>query len=508
MQYWLFPSRVGLLVALLAGLSGACTSARVADPADLVATGTAVTTTTARPAYGAVVVANDGELSYVVESRRDVEPGPFGLPWRSRFRLAAYDSGELTWTHAIDADDTIGDVVVHPSGDVTFSLQRHPPIRRAYELVRLDRDGHEIGRTVLEEPSTLPDADFGPNDPRPLFRMKSEFGDALTAGWVRLLPDGEDLVVTILSFSDAPPSDPRTTRLVLGLVTYDWHDGAYLERWGRVVEGLHGADPAAWAYDELRWTEQAVRPFLARDDSTGDLLVGRAWNNTRCQANLATFAEFTATQCVFDTVSTNENERLPLAVTRFDASGQRVGTIVLAPDADAAEQLPFALAARDGRLAVVGSVVRMLDDGSKRSYPESGAFVDYDGYLAIFDAQGRREQSHDVNLGRGDVLAAMRWTRQGIVAVGASGWDRWQGGMSIGRGCDPVFVWLADDAEPVSRVIPLSDTTRHWNLHDVVVHERAIIGYGLSDAPMTHSADGANHEARTFGSLQIRLETP
>ena len=52
-----------------------------------------------RPEFGAVIVANDGDRIYAVESRRDVEPGPLGLPWRSRFRLAAYDNAaSATWT--------------------------------------------------------------------------------------------------------------------------------------------------------------------------------------------------------------------------------------------------------------------------------------------------------------------------------------------------------------------------------------------------------------------------
>jgi hypothetical protein len=51
----------------------------------------------------------------------------------------------------------------------------------------------------------------------------------------------------------------------------------------------------------------------------------------------------------------------------------------------------------------------------------------------------------------------------------------------------------------------VSDGSRHFNLHDVVVLEQAIVGYGFADAPMTHSADGGNTAARTFGALQIRL---
>lgn len=120
----------------------------------------------------------------MVESRRDVEPGPFGLPWRSRFRIAAYDGSLEAWAHPVDPDDLISDVIVHPSGDVTFALLRHPPERMAYELVRLDRDGNQQPGTVLSEPTSLPDTDFGPADPRPLFRMKSEFADAFTGAWV------------------------------------------------------------------------------------------------------------------------------------------------------------------------------------------------------------------------------------------------------------------------------------------------------------------------------------
>ena len=58
---------------------------------------------------------------------------------------------------------------------------------------------------------------------------------------------------------------------------------------------------------------------------------------------------------------------------------------------------------------------------------------------------------------------------------------------------------------PATRVVALSDGERHYNLHDVIALDRAIVGYGFSDAPMTHSADDDMHDARTFGPLQVRL---
>jgi len=457
------------------------------------------------------VATSDGDRTYVVEARRDVEAGPFGLPWRSRFRLAAYDHGLEAWAFAAEPDDLIGDVVVHPSGEVTLSLERRAAATGADDLVRLTRDGQVISTTPLVSPLTAPATDYGPSDPQPLFAMKSAMADATSAGWIRLLPEGESVVVAFLSFA-APPGNtgPLSNRMALGLEILDWHSQAYVERWARVVEGQHFAQPTAWAYDEFRWTEQAIRPFLARDESSGDLLVARAWNQSRCQANVATFAEVAKEECLLRAPSAQENELLPLAVTRFSESGVRRGTRILRPDADAAEQVAFALAAREGELAVVGAIVRKLPDGSKKTYPDPSDhvdYVDYDGYVSVYDAEGQQLRQHDYDLGRGDVLAGMRWIDGGIIAVGASGWDRWQGGMSITRGSSPFFAWFSQDGSDTQlRLVPLSDGSRHWNLHDVMVQSGGFVGFGFADAPMTHSADGGGTAARSFGSLWVRLE--
>jgi hypothetical protein len=466
--------------------------------------------TAPRPDYGGVIVANDGERIYAVESRRDVEAGPLGLPWRSRFRLAAYDSaGAATWTFSAPPDDVVSDVAVHPSGDVTVAVLHYALDRETYDLVRLARDGTVLGTTTLVEPQTTPATDFGSADPRPMFRMKSDLADATVGGWVRLVPDGEGLIVTFLSYVDVPADNPLSIRLALGVAAFQWQANDYTERWARVVEGPHAAQPAAWTYDELRQDEQAIRPFLARDESTGDILVARAWNNLRCKANVAVFHEFAMTDCMSGAVSPIENQWLPLAVTRFSAAGARVGTRILVPDADASEQVAFALAARDGKLATAGFVVRKNADGTFRTYPDPTGYVDYDGTIAIYDGDGKPLVHHDFNMGRGDVLAALRWLPDDIVAVGSSGWDRWQGGNSISRGADPLIVWLSPDGtRAASRVIPLTDGARHFNLFDVTVTDRSIIAHGFSDAPMTHSGDGGNTAARTFGPLRVRLDRP
>jgi len=361
----------------------------------------------------------------------------------------------------------------------------YPLERRSYDLVRLSRDGTVLGTTTMTEPQTMPATDFGASDPRPMFRMKSDLADATVGGWVRLLSDGDGLVATFLSYVDVPADNPLSLRLAMGVAAFQWQAGAYAERWGRVVEG-------------------------PRDETTGDILVGRAWNNLRCKANVTVFAEFTMSDCMMGAVSPIENQWLPLAVTRFSAAGARLGTRILAPDADAAEQVAFALVARDGKLATAGFVVRETNgDGTFRTYPDPSGYVDYDGYIAIYDGDGKPLVHHDFNMGRGDVLASLRWLPNDIVAVGSSGWDRWQGGNSISRGADPLLVWLSPDgASAASRTIPMTDGTRHFNLFDLTVTDHAIIAHGFSDAPLTHSGDGGNTAARTFGPLRVRLDRP
>ena len=487
------------------GLAGSAGSPVTVPLDELFERGELTSDTEPRPAFGAVVIAATGDRVYAVESRRDVETGPLGLPWRSRFRLAAYDAGVKAWEFAAEPDDVVSDVVVHPSGDVTIAVLHYPADREGYDLMRFDRDGTPLGTTTLAEPATIPSLDYG-DGPEPLFRMKSDLADATVGGWVQLIANGEGLAAAFLSYVDAPSDDPMSVNLALGLELFDWEANTYAERWARVVEGPHRAEPAAWAYDELRWRDQAIRPFFARDSENGDFLVGRAWNTTRCEANVTLFAEFTDEECMLGAVNPLENERFPLAVTRFNGIGDRLGTRLLVPDADAAEQVPFALVARGGKLAVAGSVVRELPDGSPRTYPDPDGYVDYDGYIALYDTNGAPLLHHDFNQGRGDVLAALIWTLDGLVAAGSSGWDRWQGGMSISRGADPLLAWLSEDAERSgTRVLPLSDGSRHYNLHDLAIAGGNIVAAGFSDAPMTHSADDDRDAARTFGALRVQL---
>ncbi len=485
-----------------AGVAGAAGAAP--DWASLVSSGVLDVDATPRPNWGGVLVTGDAERIIAVESRRLAEPGPLGMPWRTEFRLVGRHADGSTWTHRAERDAIISDVVLHPSGSATVAVQLFGPEEQAYRLLRFDPEGTLLASATMVPPPLpveKPESDSAP----PALRLAGPLADALSAGWLRLASTGESVVAAVLSFADFPESDPRRQSLVLAVEALEFTGGEFVARWARLVDDVHRADPAAWAYDELRWREQAVRPFLAVEPATGTIAVGRAWNRTRCDANVARFAEFTTQDCVLRSVDVVENERLPLAVTRFSPSGERLGTMVLGPDEDAVEQVPFDLVVEGNSFVVVGSVVRATESGERRR-AEDGTFA-YDGFLSVHDEHGGVVLQRDVDTGAGDVLSAVMSTRAGWVAVGSSGWRRGTGGMSISRGADPLVAFVDRDGGISSRLAPLTGGGRHFTLHDLTLDadSAGLHAVGFADAPMTHSGDGGNVEAMTFGGLAIRI---
>ena len=196
---------------------------------------------------------------------------------------------------------------------------------------------------------------------------------------------------------------------------------------------------------------------------------------------------------------------LPLAVTVL-GRGRADRHAHPRPDADAGEQVPFALAARDGKLATAGFVARKNSRRHRAHLPRSLRLH----RLRRLHRDLRRQRQTDppprLQHGPRRRPRCARWLPDDIVAVGSSGWDRWQGGNSISRGADPLIVWLSPDGAPRRAHDATDDGGRHFNLFDVTVTDRSIVANGFSDAPMTHSGDGGNTAARTFGPLRVRLD--
>jgi len=426
-----------LRAALFAALAACGGPSTPRGPAELVRSGSEQHDVQARGAFSGLKVRFSGPRACALEVSIDAIEA-------STRRLACRAGGSEAWAFYAAADELFSDFAVHPSGEITLGVERTSVERGAYELVRLDAGGAVRARQVLD-PAKIPASDLVDLPGQPLL-MRSTIPHALTDGWLRVEPRGEDVAVAWLSRLEAPGGG-FSNDLATGAGAWLWTGSAFEEHWSRLVEGRHAAQPAAWTYDEFRWREAAVRPLLAVSDD-GTLVVGRAWNQRRCQAVALTFGEFTPVQC----------------------RGIDV------PSAD----------------------------------PGGGAvMVPYDGYVAVLDRRSgtpRCARALDAS-GRGDHIAALRWAADGtLMTAGGAGWDRWYGGMSISRGADPWLAALSPACELLgSRIVPFSSTARHHHLLSVDAEAGRIVGAGLADAPMTHSGDGGHIDQRMFGNLVIAL---
>ncbi|RKI72326.1 hypothetical protein D7X55_07635 [Corallococcus sp. AB049A] len=458
-----------------------------------------------RAGFGGLKLRRASGRTFVLETTRDAE----GRDTR-RLTVSSRDGTRL-WAFDAAAGDHLSDFTVHPSGDVTLGVERTGAAAEAYDLVRLSAEGQVLSRQPLPTPATVPEADLGGTLPSPAFRMKSPWVHALTDGWLRTEARGEDVAVAFLSLVAVPEDAPTTQELVSGLMTLQWADGRYSEQWTRIVDGRHSTQPAAWAYDEFRWREASLRPLLAVD-AEGRLVVGRTWNSSRCMASSRTFNDFTAVHCRSgeDVTTPSDTERQPFAVTAFTPVGTRIGTHVFVP-ARAAEFVVFDMAVRGGEVALAGTVVTEGGDGTIAWYPSAPGVQDqmtpYDGYLGVLSLDsGALRFEHRVDTGRADHFSALRWTDAGLVAVGAAGWDRWSGGMSISRGAGALLTLASTDGLTVrTRRAGPEAPDRHTHLLGVDADGDSLVAVGLADAPMTHSGDGGHAEAMTFGGLTVEL---
>jgi hypothetical protein len=461
-----------------------------------------------RTGWGGLKVRLSGGTAYVLETTRDERSG-------STRRLVARsrESQQVLWTRVEAPHEHFSDFTVHPSGALTLGVVRTDAERGGYDLVRLSPGGDELARQPLPEPQTLPAGDVGANLPARPFRMKSRAVHALTDGWLRTEARGEDVVVAFLTLVDEPPPFPGIppTDLVSGVMALRWSESRYAEQWTRLVDGRHRVEPVAWTYDEFRWREAPQRPLLAVD-SGGAVVVGRTWNSLRCLASSEIFRQPTRLDCTTreDITSPMDTEYQPLAFTSFTATGEREGTHWFLP-ADVVEFVVFDMAVRGGDLAIAGTAVRRNASGGIDYYPpfpgSDQRMAPYDGYVAVLSrSTGALRHESYVGGERADHFSALRWTEDGLLAVGATGWDRWSGGMSISRGAGPLLALVtAEGTTRRTRTVPLEGGERHFHLLGVDTRDGEVVAVGLAEAPMTHSGDGGQWANMTFGGLTVEL---
>ncbi|WP_394840748.1 hypothetical protein LZC95_27200 [Pendulispora brunnea] len=502
------PRALSMLTALLPLVFLACSSDTTSDGAteriDL-ESATIRTTETPRPSFAGLQVRLVGDRVFVLEVVRDVEG-------RSSRRLAVYarngvEGAAPLWTWMGEPNESLSDFAVHPSGEITVATENLAGTASQFRLVRLDAGGALRTRAPLSAPATLPDGSLdGPA--AAIVRMRSTDDGALEKGWLRVQPRGEDVTLAYLSVAGRSDGTPDARNEYVTIVeAMRWSGVGYDESWSRVVDGRHHIEPIEW-HDEFGWMNAALRPVLALDDD-GTAIVGRTFSQGRCASLTRTTHEFEQSICDTKKVSPFFNiDYQPFATTSFSIAGVRGRTNIVVPD-HAGEFLVFDMAARTGRLALVGTLAR-LDANGHHIYYSSGNgapnnLVPYDGYIGVFDRDtGAVQYETSVDQGRADYFATIHWTKEGIVAAGASDWDRWNGGMSILRGADPLIALIDPERRTVTaRRIAFPSDERHFHGLGVDMDSTGIVMVGPADAPMTHSGDGGNIANRTFGGLRL-----
>jgi hypothetical protein len=446
--------------------------------------------------------------TYVLEVARDAQG-------RESRRLTARDaSGQVAWRREPAPGLWYTDVAVHPSGELTVGVEDRGAARNAFALLRLSADADVLGEQPLAAPATLPPGDVrAPLPPAP-FAMLGVPGGALVAGWrpwLQLEARGEGVVAAVLSQTLRADGSASGSGLVSAVVALGWREGAYREEWARVVDGAQSLVNISWIYDDFLWLDAATRLLLAVGPG-GEVVVGRTLPGDRCQS-LEDFGEMTDAACRRLGNRNSEHRYQPFAFTRFSAAGERLGSGVLAPEG-LEEFVVFDMALGEGgRLAVAGSAVKQGPELDPLYYfepsdPHRTPLMPYDGYLAVLSLQGAEVLREAwVDLGRGELLSAVRWTEEGLLAAGGADWDRWHGGMSLSRGADPLLVLLPHaGGEARVRRLQVDALHRHATLLGVEALGGGVVSaVGLFDAPMTHSGDGGRREEMTFGGLQLEL---
>jgi len=452
-----------------------------------IAEGTAIQNPVARPGPGILAVRTAGErVAFLEVTRR-----PDGSHTRTLRSLSFVRSEAM--------HEVFHDVVVHPSGALTLALERTDRPRDGYVLLRLDVNGQVVGEQALPVGATLPASDRG-TLPDPPWALRAGPDHALRPGWIRLVARGEDLALTFLSRVDA-----NSDALVSAVASLRWDGTRYAEVFTRVVDGRHTAMAPAWQYDEFRFADALLRPLLAVDPQDGALLVGRTWTMSRCRAVRDTFGGLSATECATRTCGNVESRQHPFAYTVFGTDGTRGPTRSFIPRSPYYYTV-FDFAARDGQVALAG--LTSVQDEAKGVAFYDGDRVPFEGLVAVVarDSGEVRWEQH-VGGTRADLFAALRWEPGGLIAVGVTDWDRWDGGMSISRGGHPWMAFFAaGDGAFVTRSFPRAGVDRHGYFLDVgVTAAGSVVVGGLDDAPLTHSGDGGNTAAMTFGGTMTHL---
>ncbi|AKF11101.1 hypothetical protein [Sandaracinus amylolyticus] len=398
-------------------------------------------------------------LAPIPAMRGDRDPG-----MRAIARAGGDGARIVVWQPA--ASDVLIDAVMHASGEWTASGidDEWRPF-----LARGDRDGLR-GRVVLDDP-TLADEPGAwlPSANRDALRV-----GALSAASLRLVVDGDDVVVVLMNDSHA-------------VLAYRvrWRDGDELERVARTLvtpaTGMLPALPMGGSYDpfDAMWAQFLV---FSASDGEGGTYVTCFTDRARLDAHNA---YFDTEHALLRTPEAGTYRPSDVLVVRVDRDGTHawsrvVGTV----DRD---DLVFGIAASGERVAVIG-----------RSRREPGHDnTELHVMIAPLSSDGVVGPTITWDAIDSAIAQTAAFDAEGALWVGGTeGWTQNPDGLSLFTDGHPFVVRIAQ-AEVVRVDGLLPATGGHAELRALAIDEDRVWTAGLENGPLTHTHDADPSRVRS-----------
>jgi hypothetical protein len=390
----------------------------------------------------------------------------FDVPAPGPRRVRAIDRSsfaERSW--APDATSRIADIALHASGKLSLAVVDES---HAIAIVTLDEELRPVSDTSLVDPqAALDPIAGGPAD-------ADLRASTATADSVRIATVGEDVAVTVFTSRNS-------------VVAYRLHlvDGVWATTWRALVEpavGLTPFLPIGGSFDTFGAIVAWYRPALATD-SHGDSYVAVWMGQRRFEAHGLVFGD--GLQPVGSEAGFDDSD---VVVTKIDPSGARLWSRAIGT---AHEDEPYALAAEDERVVVVGRTRREPGFDNTQWNP----------WLAIVTADGKGAVNRTLAFDPSAILLAVAPDRDRIVVAGSDGWSQNPDGLSVFTFGHKLAAMV--DGAGGSVRLPLPPGPRQNEIRSVLVTSEGIWFAGHEDGPLTHSGDGDPAEIRATGVVGL-----
>ena len=177
-----------------------------------------------------------------------------------------------------------------------------------------------------------------------------------------------------------------------------------------------------------------------------------------------------------------------VVVTKIDPSGARLWSRAIGT---AHEDEPYAVAAQDDRVVVVGRTRR--EPGFDNTQ--------WNAWLGTLAADGQGAVSRSLAFDPSAILLAVALDGDSVVVAGSDGWSQNPDGLSV-LSFGHKLAATVDGAGGSVR-LPLPAGPRHNEIRSVLVTSEGTWFAGHEDGPLTHSGDGDPTQIRATGVVGL-----